>query len=183
MLPRIPPLEKPFPEEVADDLAAMMPAGVDPIALFRTLARSPRILRKVRAGNLLDRGPLDRRERELVILRTTARCGSEYEWGVHASIFARRYGLSEDAVAGSVSADADAPCWDDRQRVLVRLVDELHETASLSEPLWQELAKGWSPEQILELLALAGCYRTIAYFTNALGVPLEPAAERFPPTP
>ncbi|MGH2404354.1 MAG: hypothetical protein ACRDGN_07795 [bacterium] len=34
-------------------------------------------------------------EREIVIQRVCARCGCDYEWGVHASIFATRAGLSE----------------------------------------------------------------------------------------
>jgi alkylhydroperoxidase family enzyme len=31
---------------------------------------------------------LSRREREIVILRTTGRCGCEYEWSVHVAYFA-----------------------------------------------------------------------------------------------
>ena len=93
MKPRIAPLEEPFPLDRAEVLAAMMPPGVPPIRLFRTLAQNGRILGKIRAANLLDRGALERRERELVILRTCARCHSEYEWGVHVAVFAERVGL------------------------------------------------------------------------------------------
>ena len=53
---RIPPLPEPWPTDVADELRAMMSPGVPPLALFRVLARSPRILGKIRASNLLDRG-------------------------------------------------------------------------------------------------------------------------------
>jgi alkylhydroperoxidase family enzyme len=165
---------------VAEDLAAMMPPGVPPIALFRTLAQSPRILRKIRASNLLDRGPLDRRERELVILRATARCGAEYEWGVHAAVFARRFGLSETEIAGTVQAPAGDPRWSERDRLLVRLVDELHETATVSDALWAELRPRWSDEQILELVVLAGFYHTISFVVNALAIEREPDGARFP---
>jgi alkylhydroperoxidase family enzyme len=158
----------------------MMPPGVPPIALFRTLARSPRILRKIRASNLLDRGPLDRRERELVILRATARCGAEYEWGVHAAVFARRFGLSDAEIAGTLHAPADDARWPERDRLLLRLVDELHETATVSEELWAALRPLWSDEQILELLVLAGFYHTISFVTNALAIEREEGAERFP---
>ena len=96
--------------DVAATLAGMMPPGAPPLALFRILARSPRILRKIRASNLLDRGPVERRERELVILRTTARCRSEYEWGVHAAVFARRFGLSDAEIAGSLAASRSTRC-------------------------------------------------------------------------
>ncbi len=180
MPPRIPPLEEPWPPEVAEDLRAMMPPGVPPLALFRTLARSPRILRKIRASNLLDRGPLERRERELVILRTCARCGSEYEWGVHAAIFARRFGISDAELAGTLRAGWRDALWSLRDRLLIRLVDELHEQATLSDELWSALRPLWSDEQLIEGIVLAGFYHTISFVTNALAIPLEASADRFP---
>ena len=38
--PRITPLGPPYEPEVAEQLARMMPAGVEPIGLFRTFARN-----------------------------------------------------------------------------------------------------------------------------------------------
>jgi hypothetical protein len=37
-----------------------------------------------------------------------------------------------------------------------------------------------SNEAILELLMLAGTYRTVSYLVNGLRLPLEPGARRFP---
>ena len=82
---RLEPLDPPFDPEIAAELERIMPAGVDPLKLFRTLAHNPRVLLRVFGGGLLDRGSIDLRDREIVILRTCARCGSEYEWGVHVS--------------------------------------------------------------------------------------------------
>ena len=101
MADRLAPLEAPFSPDVEKTLEALMPPGVPPLLLFRTIAHNPRVLAKIRAGNLLDRGSIERRDRELVILRTCARCGSEYEWGVHVSVFARRFGLSEEEIASN----------------------------------------------------------------------------------
>jgi 4-carboxymuconolactone decarboxylase len=178
--PRIAPLAEPWPADVADELAAMMPPGVPPLALFRTLAHSPRILRKIRASNLLDRGPLERRDRELVILRVCARCGSEYEWGVHVALFAKRVGISEAEVAASLQVGARDALWTPRDQLLIRLADELHERAALSDDLWEALRAHWSDEQLIELIVLAGFYHTISFVTNALEIPLEDAAVRFP---
>ena len=72
-VPRIPPVEPPYLPEVADDLEKMMPPGFDPLKLFRTLAHNPRILHKFRLSNLLDRGAIDSRQREIVILRREGR--------------------------------------------------------------------------------------------------------------
>ncbi len=179
--PRIEPLDPPYAPEVASELEAMMPPGVEPIRLFRTLARNPRILGKIRRANLLDRGSIERRDREIVILRATARCGAEYEWGIHVSVFARRFGVSEAQIAASVHGGPEDPAWQPRDRLLLRLVDELHERADVSDALWKELAGSYEEDQILELIVLAGFYHTISFVVNALRVEHEPAAERFPP--
>ena len=76
---RIAPASAPFPAEVQAWLDRTMPPGQPPLQLFTTLARDPRLFGKFFAGGLLDRGHLTLRQREVVIHRTTARCGSEYE--------------------------------------------------------------------------------------------------------
>jgi len=177
---RLAPLEPPYPEGIEETLASMMPPGVPPLLLFRTLAHNPRVLGKIRAGNLLDRGSLERRSREIVILRTTARCGCEYEWGVHVAFFAARVGLSEAEVAATVHGGADNPSWSPPERALIRLADELHDAARVSGALWGELRRLWNDEQLVELVVLAGFYHTISFVVNGLGVELEPGAPRFP---
>jgi 4-carboxymuconolactone decarboxylase len=177
---RLDPLEPPYAPDTADTLAAMMPPGMPPLRLFRTLAHNPRILAKIRASNLLDRGSLDRRQREIVILRTTARCGCEYEWGVHVAFFAAKVGLGEAEVAATVHGGADEPVWSPAERSLIRLVDELHDGAQVSDALWTGLRGHFADDQLVELMVLAGFYHTISFAVNGLGVELEPGAPRFP---
>ena len=65
--------------------------------------------------------------------------------------------------------------------LLIRLVDELHEQATVSDALWSRAASASaSDEQLIELITLAGFYHTISFVTNALAIPLEDSAERFP---
>src|SRR5262245_60264322 len=80
---RIPPRQPPYEPATAEDLVKLMPPGMSPLRLFTTLAHNPRVLGRVRRGGLLDPGSIALREREIVILRTCALCGSQYEWGVH----------------------------------------------------------------------------------------------------
>jgi alkylhydroperoxidase family enzyme len=178
---RLAPLESPYGEGVAETLAEMMPPGMPPLALFRTLARNPRVLAKIRHSNLLDRGSLERRHREIVILRTTARCGCEYEWGVHVAFFAERVGLGARELVATVHGTAGDAVWSEAERALIRLCDELHDTARVSDPLWKDLRRHWSDEQLVELVVLAGFYHTISFAVNGLGVEHEPGAPRFPP--
>jgi 4-carboxymuconolactone decarboxylase len=180
MSDRLAPLDPPYEHEIADTLAGMMPPGVPPLRLFRTIAHNPRVLAKIRAGNLLDRGSLDRRHREIVILRTTARCGCEYEWGVHVSFFAARVGLGDAELFATVHGGADHPAWSPAERTLIRLVDELHDGAQISDALWSDLRRHWRDDQLVELVVLAGFYHTISFVVNGLGVELEPGAARLP---
>lgn len=181
MLVRILPEVSPYSAAVAEDFAAIMPPGREPIALFRTLAKNPRLLRKLRLGNLLDRGSLSLRQRELVILRTSALCGAEYEWGVHVAFFNAKVGFDAEQLYATRWLAADAPCWQPEDVLLVHLCDELHGSARVSDELWGALSAHFSEEQLLELLTLAGFYHSIAFVLNACRIALEPDAPRFPP--
>ena len=176
---RIAALDPPFSPSVAEALQRIMPAGVAPLALFRTLAVNERVFLRFMAGALLDRGAVTLREREIVIDRTCARCGSEYEWGVHVSFFAERARLTEAELAGTLAPDPAATTFAPRERLLLRLVDELHDTAQVSDALWQALRAEWSEAQLIELVALAGLYHMVSFVTNALRIPLESYAARF----
>ena len=175
---RIEPARPPFAEEVQSVFDRLMPPGIAPLVLFTTLARSSRAFSRFMAAGLLDKGPLPIREREIMIDRTCARCGSEYEWGVHIALFAENVGFSRAHVAAT-AVDGVASVWTPRERLIVRLADELHETSSIGEALWGELRVSFSDEQILELILLAGFYHTVAYLTNGLKLPLEAYGARF----
>lgn len=153
-----------------------MPPGIPPLTLFTTLARVPRIWDRFRAASLLDRGPVPLRQREIVINRTCARCGCVYEWGVHVTFFAPRAALTAEQVHATFRGDAASPVWTEEERLLIRLVDELHDTAGISEDLWRALAASFSVEQIFELIALTGFYHTVSFFANGLRLRSEPFA-------
>jgi alkylhydroperoxidase family enzyme len=178
--PRISPADAPYAPEVQARFDALMPPGVAPLVLFRTLARDLRLFQRFMGGGLLDKGHLTLRQREVVIHRVTALCGSEYEWGVHAAFFAKRAGLDADQLQSTVRAGAHDTCWSAEDRLLIRFCDALHASCDIDDRLWSELRGTFSEEAMLELLLLAGFYRTVSYLTNALRLPLEPFATRFP---
>jgi alkylhydroperoxidase family enzyme len=181
---RIAPLEPPYPPEVGAHLATLMPRGWQgpALRLFRVWARHLPLADALRAvgRHLLARGALAPRERELLILRTTARCGAEYEWGVHAVFFPARVGLDAADVAATRVAPADDPRWSERDALLLRLADALHDHSDLPDPLWQALAARWSEPELLEMLAVVGFYHLVSFTANALRLQPEPFAARFP---
>ena len=73
-----------------------------------------------------------------------------------------------------------ARCGCAYERLLIRMVDELHDSASLSDETWGAVAATFSVEQILELIALVGFYHSVSFFANGLELPLETHAAPFP---
>jgi alkylhydroperoxidase family enzyme len=150
------------------------------MVLFRVLARDARLFQRFMGGGLLDKGHLTLRQREIVIHRVTAQCRSEYEWGVHVAFFAKRAGLDAAQLHSTVRGGANDSCWSTEDALLIRFCDALHTDATIDGTLWMELRASFSEEAILELLLLAGFYRTVSYLTNALRLPPEPFAAKFP---
>ena len=183
MTTRIAPLEAPFAPEVDLRLQAMMPAGVEPIALFRTFAKNLPMAEAMGGWGgyeLSRRLSLTMRDREILIDRTTARCGCEYEWGVHVVFFAERVGLTPAQVTSLTHGAAHDPCWEDkRDRLLIRAVDELHDHGVIGDELWAALAAELDEAQLLDVTMLCGWYHAISFTARSAGVPLEQGAPTF----
>ncbi len=177
---RIAPVEPPYPPAIAESLERIMPAGLAPLLLFRTMAKSPRVFGKMFAGGLLDKGPLSLRQREIVIDRTTARLGCEYEWGVHVALFAGKVGFGESEIAATAHGAPDAACWTADEQALVALVDDLVDRRTLGDATWRALTTHFDETQILEAIALVGYYHTISFLCRGLSLPLEAWSARFP---
>src|SRR5687767_5653984 len=135
--PRIEPVVPPYDDETAAVLDRMGP----PIQLFRVFARRPDLARGVVGWGsyyLSRKSALTLRQRELVIDRTTALCGADYEWGVHIAAFAEKAGLTADQIASLARGHHTDDCWTDAaDRAVLRAVDELHATADLTDDAWE----------------------------------------------
>jgi 4-carboxymuconolactone decarboxylase len=171
--PRLDPIDPSYDEGVAAAFAGGTALGV-PLPLLRTIAHNPRVLEMIRASRLLDRGSLARRHRAVVILRTAARCARACEWRVRASSFAERVELLEAELAAIAYGGSSDPVWSQAERSMIRLVDELHDTARISDALWTELRRHWSDAQLVELIVVVGFHHLISFVVNGLGVEIEP---------
>jgi alkylhydroperoxidase family enzyme len=180
---RIDPVQPPYPPEVAERLAAMMPPGVPPILLFRTFVRNlPMTTAMGTWGGyeLSKQLSLSMRDREIIIDRTCALCGCEYEWGVHIAFFAGRVGLSDDQVSSLTHGDPSDGCWpDQRDRLLIEAADALHHGAHIDDVLWERLTLTFDDRQILDLLMLCGWYHAISFAANGTRLEPETGAPRF----
>ena len=75
---------------------------------------------------------------------------------------------------------AEDACWSEEDKLLIRLCDALHEQCDVDDALWTSLQAAFSENALIELLMLAGFYRTVSYLTNALRMPPEDMGVRFP---
>ena len=171
--PRIAPVTPPYDDETAAVLDLLGP----PISLFRVFARRPALARGLHGWGAYyysrDFG-LTVRQRELVILRTTALCGADYEWGIHVSFFADKAGLAREQVTSLASGSASDPCWRDAtDSAVIAAVDELHTGNDLSDTAWEHLVAGVGEDGALDVVLLAGWYHAISYAVRALRLPQE----------
>ena len=176
---RIKALDKPYTEELQATFDRIMGEGVPPLLLFTTIASSERAWRKFRGGSLLDGNLLTLRQRELIINRVCALTKCEYEWGVHVMAFAEGAGLTRDDIAHTLDYPLRAEHWKEEEAVLLATIDALHDRATLTEAEFQAVRQYLDDDQILEVLMLAGFYRTVSYIANSLALTPEPNARRF----
>jgi hypothetical protein len=169
----------PYDEETADALAKLGP----PITLFRLFARRPARARGVHGWGsyyLSRRCALTLRQRELVIDRTTALCGAEYEWGIHIAMFAERAGLTAEQVRSLTAGDPDDVCWTDpADRGVLHAVDALHARSDLTDDEWDALEEAAGADGAIDVLLLCGWYHAISYLARATRLASEPGTPTF----
>ena len=154
----------------------MMPKGAPPIGLFRTFARNLPMTKAMGEWGRYELGrdlSLTMRQREIVIDRTCARCGCEYEWAVHVRFYADRVGFTREQLESLTHGAPTDPCWATDERLLIRAVDELHDTSTISEALWNELARLFTDAQLLDLTMLTGWYHAISFTARSAQVAAE----------
>ena len=141
--------------------------------VFRTLANHPPLFTAwMQLGvHLLGRSSLAAREREMVILRTTALAAGRYPYTQHVEI-GRQCGLNEDDIA-ALLAGPNSPRWREADRLLLTAVDELFAGGALNDATWEDLRSGLSVPQCMDVAATVAFYRLAAWLLNACRTPLD----------
>jgi hypothetical protein len=70
--------------------------------------------------------------------------------------------------------------WQEPEALLLRVVDELYDREGLSDQTWGEASARFDDAQLLDLVVLAGWYRTVCLLNKTLQIPPEASAARFP---
>ena len=113
---------------------------------------------------------MDIRDRELAILRIGWLSRAPFEWGSHVKI-AKRNGITSEEIARLIEGSS-APGWSKRDRAIIRAVEELHSDSMISDDTWSNLQEFYNDKKLIEVVILAGQYKTVAYYQNSLRLPL-----------
>ncbi|OTA99735.1 hypothetical protein M426DRAFT_27204 [Hypoxylon sp. CI-4A] len=116
---------------------------------------------------------------QLVVLRISAVLDAEYEWDVNSPV-ARINGMPEakltalktTANSGQASV-ATEPAFSERDRAILRLVDEQLATYNNTKETVEEAKKLLSVEELVEVYVVLGVYVLIARITKGLRIDLD----------
>jgi AhpD family alkylhydroperoxidase len=142
------------------------------------------------AGELLLRGDLPARDREIAILCVASMTGCEYELDHHRPL-ATAAGVTPDEIellTGDPSAVALAP--ELRRDAIIDGVRLLVHRHDITDEVWCRLTKIYTGPQLIELITVVGCYGMLAGLANTFRVQLDrtdggaaPGAELFAGAP
>lgn len=118
---------------------------------------------------------LDGKLRELAILRVANLSGASYEWAQHVPI-AKAAGATDEQVAALERGSADAACFDDTERLVLRFATELIRDVRVSDETMAAAAKRFPHREIVELVLAVGYYMMIARLLETTGVDLDEVA-------
>ncbi len=161
------------PEKVRDTLDRL----AAPLRIFRMMAHAESNFRPLvrLGGSILAKQQLDAKLREMAILRVANLSRAGYEWAQHVPI-AKAAGVGDEQIAALERGDAAAPCFDERETLLLRFTDELVRDVRVSDATFAAASREFPPRQIVEIILAVGYYMMIARLLETTAVDLEAAA-------
>ncbi|KAL5363407.1 AhpD-like protein [Aspergillus floccosus] len=115
---------------------------------------------------------------QLIVLRTATVLGAQYEWDVNLPV-AEVYEMPQEKIdnidcpAEDILDSAKGP-WTDRNRVLLRLVDEQLATYSNEAKTVMDAVQMLGPDLVVEALIVIGLYALLARLLKGLRVDEDP---------
>lgn len=144
-----------------------------------TLIRHPALASRWLPYNdvLLNRGSIDPRLRELVILRVAWKTRSEYEWVQHVRL-GRGLGITDAEIDAITGASTDA--WTEHEADLLAATDELLDRHRVADATWARLAAHLDEVQLMELVFVVGTYTCLSMAFQSFGIQLDPELVDYP---
>jgi uncharacterized peroxidase-related enzyme len=140
--------------------------------LFRISARRPQIGRTLamHLDAVMGPGEVEQQLKELLAVRVSQLNRCDYCLASHGML-AKRYGASDAQIAALSRGDTTAfePAW---RAALEAAGEATSGGGRLGDDTFDRLAAGWSPAQIVEIVAVIGLFNYFNRFANALDIPV-----------
>jgi len=171
-MPRIPYATVDDPS--LDPEAASLLAKMQPLNIFKILAHGGGCFGAYTrlATALLYKSKLDPVLREMAIVRAGILCGSTYEVFQHEKI-SRDVGMAE-AKLQALKIGPDDPVFDQTERAVLRLTDEIVKNVKASDETFSAAAALFGPQEMVELVMCIGFYVMTSAFLENFEVEVEP---------
>lgn len=166
----------PDPAELSPETQTFL-AKLPPMNIFRMLAGGEGLLSAfTRFGNhLLYKSSLDPVLREIAIVRVGVLSNAAYEVHQHEAI-SRQLGMSDELLA-AIREGADSPVFDDAQREVMRLTDDIVANVRAGDETFEPLRQRLSVQALQELVITIGFYMAVSRYLETFGVDIESAGD------
>jgi len=173
----------PVDEAKAAAAEAGLPESIAELSIFQVLLRHPTLARAVYdlLATMLRNGALDRRLRELAIMRIAWLTASDYEWTQHWRV-ALDLGVPVDDLLGVREWHAHNVFGAAEQAVLAA-TDDIVRDGVVGPDTWGACERMFGADRavLIELVTAIGAWRMISSILQSLEVPLEDGVRSWPP--
>jgi AhpD family alkylhydroperoxidase len=169
---RLPPLPAPLDPICRRLFDETRERGGHVLNLHVATAHAPRLVETKRPFSMALRSECEapRALRELAILRTGLMLDCPYELDHHAPL-ALRAGVTQAQIEGLGDWSAHRSLYDDRQQALLAFLDEMFGRAGeVSDAIFEDMRRQFSPREIVELIYTATTYYGTALVIKSLRI-------------
>lgn len=178
---RIPLLPVDEAKAAADE--AGVPDYMAELSIFQTLLNHPQLAGPFNdlLATMLWHGALNRRLRELVIMRIGWLTECNYEWTQHWRV-ASRLGVSAEDLLG-VRDWRSHNGFGPTERAVLAATDDVVRDGAVSAASWADCERelGGDKPVLIELVTVIGAWRMVSSILQSLEVPLEEGVAAWPP--
>jgi alkylhydroperoxidase family enzyme len=170
---RLPPLPQPLDPILKESFDKRHAMGGAVINLTLTQAHAPKFAKasEVMAFTIRFDATTPRSLRELAIFRTAEIVGSDYELNQHTPMM-KMCGYSGEQIA-QVATWQSSKLFDDKQRAVLAYVEQMANGGSVDDPTFDNLAKFFTPQEIVEITYTVSTYYGTGLVTKALKINVE----------
>lgn len=162
--------------------AAVVPEYMATLSIFQVLLKEPVYAKSLNdlLTNLIFKSSISHRLRELVIMRIAWLTNSVYEWTQHYSI-ALSFGVNKDDILG-VRDPANYSGFSQSEKIALDAVEEFVNHGSITTATMEKLREKYQDDkELIDLIGSIAAWTMVAGILKSLNIPLEKAAEPWPP--